>query len=421
MLSYLNRNILGPILPIVLAFASIFLLIKLSFKPFRSVKKLGSCLLGKNKKESFKSACLALSGTLGIGNIAGVASAISVGGAGAVFWMWVFAFLAMVIKYAEVVLGMHYRHKGDGGAALYIKYGIGSKVGAILFSALVIVGSIGMGNFVQSSAAAESMKACFNVPKALTGIIFAVITLLMISGGRLRIATVSAYVIPMLSVGYILISLAIIIINRDAAASVIHSIFADAFSARALAGGTGGYLISDAIRLGASRGILSNEAGCGTAPYAHKTSSMPAEQGIWGIFEVFVDTILLCTMTAFVILMTPMNMTDANGMKIALEAFSSYGSIIRDFIGISSAIYALASVVCWSYYGISALNFLRANKISRVLYLIVYSTAGMIGSIFSPNIVWEISDLTVALMTIFNTICVIKLWKKVRSETDLVF
>ncbi len=421
MLSYLNRNLIGPILPFTLAFASLFLLFKLSFKPFKSLKKQIKCLTGNNKRESFKSACLALSGTLGVGNIAGVASAISVGGAGAIFWMWIFAFLAMVIKYAEVVLGMHYKHKGEGGAALYIKHGVGSKVGAVLFSVLVIIGSIGMGNFVQSSAAAESIQACFDVPKSLTGTIFAIITLLMITGGRKRITNASAYVIPILSVGYILISISIIIINRNSASYVLGAIFREAFDTHALIGGAGGYLISDAVRLGASRGILSNEAGCGTAPYAHNTSVMPAEQGIWGIFEVFVDTILLCTLTAFVILMTPMTMTDANGMKIALEAFGSYGSIIRDFIGVSSAIYALASVVCWSYYGVSALNFLGANKKTRVLYLVVYSIAGIIGAIFSPSIVWEISDLTVALMTIFNTFCVIKLWKKVKYETDLVF
>lgn len=421
MLSYINAIILGPLLTVVLTTTAIFLLIKLSFKPFRTPGKSIRVFFGKNRSSSFRSVCLALSGTLGVGNIAGVASAIGVGGAGSIFWMWFFSILAMIIKYSEVVLAMRYKHHGDGGAATYIKYGLKKPIIASMFSVLIIVSSIGVGNTVQSSAAAESLKACFSVPKILTGIVFSVITLFMIYGGRKRLERFSTFVIPVLSVGYVIISLSIIFRNYKMIPYVLDMILSDAFKIQACVGGIIGFLFSKSMRVGASRGILSNEAGCGTSPFAHNTDCHPAEQGIWGIFEVFIDTIVLCTMTAFVVLMSPQSKISANGMKIALEAYGQYGSWIAVFIGISSAIYALASVVCWSYYGVSSITYLGGKRNSRRLYLTAYSFAGIIGSVFSPSLVWEISDMTVSIMTILNTLCVVGLWRDVKKSTDEYF
>ena len=421
MLSFINSRILGPLLPVFLFACGAFLLIKLSFKPFRKPGRMIRAFKGNNSKESFKAACLSLSGTLGVGNIAGVASAIGIGGAGAVFWMWVFAFMAMIIKYAEVVLAMRYKKFGVGGAAEYIRHGLKKPLVASLFSILILVSSIGVGNTVQSSAAAESMKVCFGVPSIFTGIIFSVITLLMIYGGRKRIESVSSIIIPILSLGYIVVSLAIITSNLKMIPAVITEIIDNAFDPVSAGGGAFGFLFTSAIRLGASRGILSNEAGCGTAAYAHQTESHPAEQGIWGIFEVFVDTILLCTMTAFVVLVTPETPMTVNGIAVALSAYGHYGYWLRQFIGISTAIYALASVVCWSYYGISSIKHLGGKRNSRRLYLWIYSMAGIMGSVFAPSLVWEISDFTVSVMAIINTTCVILLWREVRASTDEYF
>ncbi len=417
MLSLINSLVIGPLLPIILSISGLFLLIKLKFMPFNKPRRLLKSLGGKNRKESFRSACLALSGTLGVGNIAGVAAAIGVGGAGTIFWMWVFAFMAMVIKYAEVVLAMRYKSYGEGGAALYIKHGLKKPFLATLFSIMVLVSSIGVGNITQSSAAAESMLSCFGTPKLFTGILFSAITLIMICGGRKRIEYASAVIIPLLSIGYVIASIAIIISNAELIPSVARQILSDAFNLKSAAGGLVGLIISDSLRLGASRGILSNEAGCGTAAYAHKTECHPAEQGIWGIFEVFVDTILLCTLTAFVVLMTPQASHNYNGMAVALNAYGFYGKYLGYFIGISSSVYALASVVCWSYYGISSISFLGGKRYSRRLYLLIYSMTGIIGSVFAPYLVWEISDLTVSMMAIINTACVVSLWRDVKEST----
>jgi AGCS family alanine or glycine:cation symporter len=329
--------------------------------------------------------------------------------------------MAMIIKYAEVVLSMRYNKRGDGGAALYMKLGLKAPLIAAVFSILILISSIGVGNTVQSSAAAESMRVCFGVPNLVTGTIFSIITLVMICGGRKRIERASSIVIPILTLGYIIVSIAIIGVNYKAIPSVISSIFFEAFTPQSVTGGALGFIFTDAVRLGASRGILSNEAGCGTAAYAHQADCHPAEQGIWGMFEVFIDTILLCTLTAFVVLLTPNVTLDGNGIRIALDAYGSYGEGLRLFIGISTAIYALASVVCWSYYGVSSIKYLGGNKNSRRLYLIAYSIAGIIGSVFTPSLVWEISDLSVTVMAIINTVCVILLWKEIRESTNEYF
>lgn len=421
MLSFLNSKIFGPLLPIFLFICGIFLIFKLSFKPFVRPSKLMKGLIGKDHKGSFKAACLSLSGTLGVGNIAGVASAIGIGGAGAIFWMWIFALMAMIIKYAEVVLAMRYTKYGEGGSALYMKYGLNRPVLAAIFSILILVSSIGVGNSVQSSAAAESMRVCFGIPSIITGILFSIITLFMIYGGRSRIEAASTVIIPILSLGYIAVSLAIICTNWKMIPSVMAQILDSAFNHRSLAGGVFGFLFSNAIRLGASRGILSNEAGCGTAAYAHKSNCHAAEQGIWGIFEVFIDTILLCTLTAFVVLMTPGVAMNGNGIAVALDAYGYYGDWLRQFIGISTAIYALASVVCWSYYGVSSINYLGGKRNSRRLYLFLYSMAGILGSVFTPSLVWEISDITVSMITIINTSCVVLLWREIKKSTDEYF
>ncbi len=422
MLTIINDKLFGPLLPVFLGISAIFMLVKLRFKPLNRPKSAIKCLFSDSKNEAFRSMCLSLAGTLGVGNIAGVASAISVGGSGAIFWMWIFAILASVLKYSEIVLGASFGKHGSGGPYNYIRFGLNMPILGVIFSILVIISSVGVGNIVQCSAAAESLLICFEVPKITTALAFAIINLILIYKGKDVITNVVALVIPVLSIGYIIISLAIIIKNGSQLPSVLRNIINDAFSFGPIFGGGVGLTVSSAIRYGASRGILSNEAGCGTAPYAHSASKKFAEQGIWGMFEVIIDTVILCSLTAFVVLLSPANCADsANGMAIALGSYGVFGSYVRSFIGISTAVYALASIVCWSYYGVCALETITKNKRSRILYLIIYSIAGILGGIFSPSLVWEISDISVALMTICNTICVMLLWRNVKHETDKCF
>lgn len=418
MLSYINSDIIGPILPIVLFVCAVCLTFYLKLKPFRSLKRI--IKPSRNLSSSLRYLCMSLAGTLGVGNIAGVASAITMGGAGSIFWMWLFGILSMIIKYSETVLALHYKTDKCGGAAEYIKDGLHKPKLSYIFSLLIIVTSIGVGNTVQSSAAAESMLYCFNIPKIITGIAFAVLTIFLITGGEKRVSNFSVTIIPVLTVGYIIFSLAIIIANFELLPNIIKNIFTLAFDFRPAVCGLGGYGIKEAIRLGASRGILSNEAGCGTSAYAHiHSSSSPVMQGLWGMIEVFIDTIVLCSLTAFSVLCICPNPIGNNGMEIAIKAYSYFGEYGGIFIGTSSTFYALASVVCWSFYGVSAVKYLGGKRNACGLYIIVYSAAGIVGSVFSPSLVWELSDFFIAILAIFNTACVLCLSKKVREQTDL--
>jgi len=408
MIKFLNEKVIGAALPLVLIGVGLYFLIRMRFFLIRHPLTVIKAMAGEKgkRRSSFRAACVALSGTLGVGNIAGVASAITVGGAGAVFWMWVCAFFAMIVKYVEVVTAMHYRRNGHGGASYYIEQGLGRRSLGVFMAVIILLSSFGVGNIVQSSAAAESLKGSFSVPKLLTGIVFAIATFLLLIGGIERVAGFSSVVIPLLSIGYVILSLAILIVNRNQLPQVLRQIVTEAFAPGAVLGGSGGYLIGHALRYGASRGILSNEAGCGTASYAHASAdNEPVVQGFWGIFEVFVDTVLLCSLTAFVVLTVNPGGTDSGGMLTAIRAYSAVGDWGGDFVALSTAVYALASVVCWSFYGSECLTYLGCKKHSRRLYLILYSATGVLGAAMAPSFVWDISDLSVSVMAICNTVC----------------
>ena len=425
MLSFLNGFVIGPALPWILTVCGSFLLFRYRLFIFRHPARTFGALFG-NKGDGispFRAACVALSGTLGVGNIAGVASAIAVGGAGAVFWMWVSAFFAMIIKYAEVTTAMLYRKNGHGGAPYYMEKGIGSRRLALFFAGLILVSSFTVGNTVQSYAAAEALHVSFGVPKIVTGAVFAVVTFILLSGGVKRVADFSAVVIPVLSVGYVILSLAIIIKNGALLPSVFGRIMSEAFGVRAACGGIGGFLFSRAFRLGASRGVLSNEAGCGTAAFAHSAASCkPAEQGVFGIFEVFVDTVLLCTLTALVVLIAfPAAVPSVDGMELAAEAYSTLGTFGGAFVSASSAVYAVASVVCWSFYGQESLICLGTGKKVRRAYIFIYCAAGIAGAVFTPGFVWELADLSVSVMALINTVCLCLLSRESARATREFF
>ena len=412
MLGKINLVLCGIIMPIFLILVGFFLLFKLKFfyilHPIKTVKSM--------LKGGFKPLTLALAGTLGVGNIVGVASAIIAGGAGAVFWMWVSAFLVMSIKYTEVTLAMKHRQidkSGSyyGGAPYYISNELSSVIGkkpafiiACCFALLCTINSLTTGNLVQVNSVASLLP----VPKLIFGIVFALLVFLVIIGGRKWISSITAVLIPILSVFYIVVVIYVVISNSSQIPTVFSMIFKDAFSFKCATSGFMGYGIMASIRYGVSRGILSNEAGCGTSPTAHASSSTRDihSQGCLGIFEVFVDTILLCTLTAVVILIWGKG--DTEPMSLIVNAFYGLSGVVGKYgVIISSLLFSFATVTCQYYYGIEALNFLSKSKTSKAIFAVVFAITTLIGAIIPMALMWQISDFVIALMTISNILCII--------------
>ena len=372
---------------------------------------------------------VSLAGTLGVGNIVGVAVALIIGGAGAMFWMWVSAFFSMILKYAEIVLAMKYRiysnGKKYGGPMYYMKNGIGGTLGKILawvFALLGVISAFSMGSLVQMKAAADALSETFRFPALLFGILSAVLCAYLLFGGYEKISRVTAVAVPLLSAAYLVMAVRTVWAHADEIYPLCRIIFLRAFSPNAASGGILGFIFSAALRQGVAKGSFSHEAGCGTAPLAHAgaDTKIPAKQGILGIFEVFFDTIVLCTLTGFVILLTlGEHFTHTNGMQLVLDAFATqYGNGARYVITLSVVLFALATVVCWGYYGKAMLSYLTKSPEILNAYTMLFCVFTAIGTVMKENTVWEISDITVALMTALNLSAVFMLRKEVRRETE---
>ncbi len=423
-LESINATLSGYILPAVLLTSGIYLGWRMRF--FYILHPLRLCRDIKDSSKDggvspIRALSVALAGTLGVGNITGVASAIACGGAGSVFWMWACAFLVMSVKYTEVYLSQVYKHSNGnkafvGGAMYYIKNGLRYLIGnrassalAAIFAMLIAANSLLTGSIVQVDAASGVVSEFFpSVPSVICGIVFAVLACITAAGGLSRVSGLTVKLIPSLTAIYVVLSLFCIIRSSDTLSYAFRSIFDGAFSPAAAGGGVLGFGINSALRYGVTRGIFSNEAGCGTAPSAHATANArsPHHQGCMGIFEVFADTIILCTMTALVILTSGIIPSD-DGMASALAAFSaSGGDICATVIGISVILFAFATVICQSYYGIGAINYLTSSKKSRIFYLIALAFSSITGSVITPVTMWSIADLIIATMTVINTVSV---------------
>ena len=415
MLEKINSVLCGAILPITLLIFGIYFIIKLKgffiLHPIKTVKQVFS---GKGGAASL---CVALSGTLGVGNIVGVASAIISGGAGAVFWMIMSAFIAMSLKYAEVFLAIKYRRVSErgyiGGAPYYIndglseKYGVNGKIFAMIFAFLCILNSLSTGNLVQINAVSSSLP----MQKSIFCFIFALCVLIIVIGGGKRIRSTCTVMIPILTFSYIFISLYIIISNYRHLGGVFEMIFEEAFSFRSAVSGFCGYGIASAMRYGISRGLLSNEAGCGTSPCAHAESENDAHsQGCFGILEVFIDTTVLCTLTALVILLSGTSSTDA--MEAVSSSFESFlGDFGRYFIIISCLLFAFATVICQYYYAKRSLDFITKRRWANILLSVIFVSVCALCAFIPMGAVWQISDLVIALMARLNIIFLFVLWR----------
>lgn len=364
----------------------------------------------------FQAVCTALAGTVGTGNIVGVAVAISVGGPGAIFWMWVSAILGMVTKYAETTLALAYREKNDkgeyvGGPMYYISKGLNMPKMAYLFCILTAFSSIGGGNIVQANAVSGSLKDSLAIPTYITGILLSAFVAMVVVGGITRIARVAERVVPFMALLYTGSAIFILIVQWDSIPSAFAMIFSAAFTGTAAVGGFTGASLMYAARIGVARGVFTNEAGLGSAPIAHSTASTdhPARQGCWGAFEVFFDTIIMCTITALVILISG-TWKDASidGTEMSNRAFSAIIPGGEYIVSIGIVLFAFATIIAWYYYSEKAIEYIAGPKAIKI-YRVFFVGSIFYGSIATVAIVWEISDLFNGLMAIPNLIALIGL------------
>lgn len=430
----INQVVWGPVMITLLLGFGLLLSISLRFFQFFKCpliikKTIGGLFSSKNKQSNgispFQAVSTALAGTLGTGNIIGVGIAIVSGGPGAVFWMWISAFFGMMTKYAEVMLAVKFRSYNEknepiGGPMYYIDKGMKCKWLANVFCIFCILASFGIGSMVQSNSVSEALFATFHLSPLITGILLSLFAALVILGGIKRIGSICEKIVPLMALFYCIFVILALIVNASQIPHAFLSIVHSAFSSKSIIGGGIGYSVQIAIRYGFSRGIFSNEAGLGSAPIAHAAANTnsPVEQGMWGIFEVFFDTIISCTMTALVILTSNLPIQNTNGAQLTLHAFSSaIGNISQYVIAISMIFFAFASMIGWAYYGEKCIEYLLNKKqiISGYRFLYIFSI--IIGAIGNLGIVWQISDTLNGLMAVPNMAALIFLYPVICKET----
>ena len=373
----------------------------------------------------FQAVCTALAGTIGTGNIAGVAGAIAIGGPGAVFWMWMSALLGMCTKFSEVTLAVHFREKnkeGDwvGGPMYYIKNGLGRKWQwlAVLFSILGVLTVFGTGNATQVNTittAIDSALLNYQIIKPefvstfnlILGIIITILVALVLLGGIKRIGQVTERLVPFMALLYLILAIGVILLNANRIPTVFASIFEGAFSPSAVTGGVIGTMFTS-MKKGVSRGIFSNEAGLGTGSIAHAAAdtSDPIQQGFFGIFEVFTDTIVLCTITALVILCSniPIAYGVDAGAELTIQGFTAtYGNWVSIFTAAALCCFAFSTIIGWGLYGTRCIEFLFGSKVNRP-FMLVYSLVAILGATVDLGLLWSIADTFNGLMAIPNLI-----------------
>ncbi len=419
-----------------------------------SVFKKDSAATKKTDKKSisqFQALCTALAATIGTGNIAGVAAAIAFGGPGAVFWMWVAAFFGMMTNFSENVLGIYFRRKNEkgewsGGAMYYLSDGLGKKRGfkwigkilAVLFAVFAILASFGIGNMGQVNKITANMNSAFfknvslgeiggiSVINLIIGIGLMVLGGLIIIGGLQRIATVAERIVPFMAVTYVLGALIIFFLNIDMVGEMFSAIFRFAFGVRAVGGATVGIMLKEVITQGCKRGVFSNEAGLGSSVMVHSSSNVkePVRQGMWGIFEVFFDTMIVCTMTAIVVLSsgkidlsTGLAVPGINDSTLVSESFGKvFGAPGEWFIAIAMLLFAFTTVLGWSQYGSKAVEYLFGTRAVKV-YSVIFVLMIVSGAVMTSSLAWDISDTFNGLMMVPNLIGVVALFPLVMRIT----
>jgi len=425
-----------PLIVLILG-GGIYLTLRLGFLQLRHLPHAFNIIRGKFDDPDdegdithFQALTAALSGTIGIGNVAGVATAIHIGGPGALFWMWVSAFVGMATKYAEVTLAHHYRDiqpdgSAAGGAMYFIEKGLGPrwKWLAMSFAFLTATSSIGSANIVQANTVAGNLHADLGVPTWITGIVLSVVLALVIVGGIKRIGQVASRLVPIMTVFYVGGALLVLLINHTQILPALETILYHAFRPTAAAGGFAGSMVAITLRWGIKRGLFSNEAGQGSAPIAHAAAKTkePVREGLVAMAEPLIDTLVICTMTGLVIVIT-------NGWRVAVDPLTgeglnsavltswSFTEGLRPVLGgygkyivtLSIPFYAFSTSVTWSYYGDRAVDYLWGAK-ARPIYRWIFVVFQFLGAIWSLELVWNFADITLGLMALPNMIGVFAL------------
>lgn len=441
---FVYENILSIVMMVLLICAGFFLSARLGFIQFR---KFGTFMKGtvgslfdksqhkkdKNSVSPFQAVTTALAGTIGTGSIAGVATALVSGGPGAIFWMWISALVGMITKYSEIVLSLKYREKDEngawrGGPMYYIKNGLGKSWGwlAATFAVFAMIACIGTGNLTQSNSIAVAAESTFSIAPWITGIVLMIIVAVVILGGVKRIASINEKLVPIMAVFFILASIVALSLNVTRIPYAFACIFEEAFNFKAAFGGVVGFGIIKAMRFGVGRGVFTNEAGLGSAPIAHSASSTedPVKQGMWGVFEVFITTIIICTMSALVILTStqylPLDDSALSGASLSAAAFGEAIPYVGEIgIAIATVFFALSTMLGWAYYGEVCAGYLckkRAN-VAIMIYRIIYVGFVFVGAIAELDLVWLVADCFNALMALPNLVALVALSGVVVSIT----
>lgn len=441
-----NNYVGGYLILALLIPTGIWFSIRLNFLNIRKIGHAIKVVSGKYDSKSaegdvnhFKALTTALSATVGTGNIVGVALAIYLGGPGAVFWIWVTGFLGMTLKYSECTLAQKYRKFNSdgtvsGGPMYYMEFGLKDKIGkwakvlALVFASATILCSLGTGNMAQSNSMSDAMFTSYQIPTWVSGLLITTLVLMVIIGGIRRIADVTSRLVPFMAAIYIISTLAVLIAFAGKIPSALAMIVTDAFTGTAATGGFVGSTFFMTLIWGVRRGLFSNEAGQGSAPIAHAAAKTkyPAREGIVSLLEPMIDTIIICTMTALMIIVTDAWQDSPKGVAMTVDAmnkglhFFGIDGMGGHIIAFSLLLFAFSTIISWSYYGSRATIYLIGEKAVKP-YLYVYSLFVFFGSIWGLDIVWHFVDMVITFMTIPNLIAMLMLSSVVVQETRKYF
>jgi AGCS family alanine or glycine:cation symporter len=430
--SVLSGIVWGPPMLILLVGTGIYLTILLKGMQFWALPHALKLIFhkepdGKGEISHFAALMTALAATVGIGNIVGVATAITMGGPGAVFWMWVTGLVGMATKYAEAVLAVKYRQAGHhgfkGGPMYYLTYGLNMPRLGMAFAIFTALAAFGIGNMTQANAVAQLLSTQMAIPTWVTGLVLLTLTALVILGGIKSIGRFTSFLVPFMILVYVAVALVILGMNIDKIGGAFGLIFEYAFSPIAAGGGFVGATVAAAIRYGVARGVFSNESGLGSAPIAAAAAKTndPVRQALVSMTQTFIDTLVVCTMTALIILISPFWQQGGSPSALTMQSFElhlgSFGVVV---VVLSTVLFAYSTILGWSYYGEKAFEYIFGEKKVR-FYRVIFIAFVMVGAMMKLSFVWDFSDLMNGMMAIPNLIALLLLSKVIKAETTRYF
>lgn len=432
LVSTLSSWVWGPPMLILLVGTGLYLTILLKGMQFRALPHAFKLIFHKDHGHAgdishFAALMTALAATVGIGNIVGVATAITLGGPGAVFWMWMTGLVGMATKYSEAVLAVKYREHGEhgmrGGPMYYLAKGCNLPTLGWLFALFTALAAFGIGNMTQANAVAEIFQSMFNIEPWVTGVALMLLTGLVILGGIKSIGRFTSLLVPFMIVGYVAAALLVLALNASEIPQALSLIFYHAFNPIAAGGGFAGAAVAAAIRYGVARGVFSNESGLGSAPIAAAAArtSDPVKQALVSMTQTFIDTLVVCSMTALVILTATPWTEGVGAAQLTSQSFAeTLGAPGELLVAVATALFAYSTLLGWSYYGEKAIEYLAGTRAIRI-YRVVFVSVVIVGAMMKLEFVWNFSDLMNGMMAIPNLIALLMLSKIIKQETDRYF